>query len=248
MAWCLFLPLNACPTLYRCTSTFPASTAQLFLCMAGITKMCSIKKKPKKNPNQQKNPKPLHFLPSPLLCPNTHQRRKATSPASTTYFKYYSFSHLSGIMARDLPFSPHFPLSRAVCVPSGKVNPQTVEAKEMRGEGRTVDFIFNSHKKLLPTGTRLHCSYFSPLSLQTKIYQLDSTTVPWNSSDPSAFRPLIPKTPLSLSHLLFSYRDWSTLCVSEGPLLPAGRPCSITKKEERHWQRGTHRGCHFLSY
>ena len=100
-----------------------------------------------KNVQHKKKPiKILHFPPSPLLCPNTHQRRKASSPASIAYFMYCSFSHLSGIMARELPFSPYFPLSRAVCGPSGKVNPQPVEAKEMRGEGETVDFIFKSQK------------------------------------------------------------------------------------------------------
>lgn len=141
MAWCLFLPLDACPTLYRCTSTFSASTAQLFLCMAGIITMCSIKSltRPTQTPTREKN-----HPPHPLLLLHVLQLQ--------SYFR---------TMARELVFWPHFPLSRAACVPRGKVNPPTVEAKEMRGEEGTVDFILNSHKKLLPTGTRHHHLFFS---------------------------------------------------------------------------------------
>lgn len=65
------------------------------------------------------------------------------------------------------------PLKSCLCT-QGKVNPPTV--REMREQKGIVDF--NSHKKLLPPGTRCHHSYFSPLSLQTKIYQLDSTAAP----------------------------------------------------------------------
>ena len=143
-------------------------------------------------------------------------------------------------MARELPLTPHSPLSRAACVPSGEVKPQTVEAKEIRGEEETVNFVFNSHKKLLPTRTRLHCSYFSLLSLQTKIHQLNSTTVPWNGSDPPALHPLIPKTLLPLSHLLLSYRNWSALCVSE-----QGFPCQrVAHIVQPRGKRGTDRGAH----
>lgn len=112
MAWCLFLPLDACPTLYRCTSTFSASTARLFLCTAGITTMCSIKSltRPTQTPTREGN-----HPPQPPLLLHVVQLQSC--------FR-------SGV--RELLFRQHFPLSRAVCVPRGKVNPLTGEAKEIR--------------------------------------------------------------------------------------------------------------------
>lgn len=156
---------------------------------------------------------------------------------------FCSFSFLPGLWAGSC-HSAHVPLSRAVCAPSGDLNLQTVEAKEMRGEGEAVDFIFNSHKKLLPTGTGLHCSYFSLLSLKTKIYPLllykCSLKQLWLLSSP----PRDSKdTVASVSLALFLRGLINTLCLSEGLVLPVGHPQSITKKEETHWHRGTRRGC-----
>lgn len=122
-------------------STFSASTAQLFLCMAGITTMCSIKS---------------------LTRPTQTCTRHGNHPAKPLLLLHVL--QLQGcfrIMARELLLRTHFPLSSAPCVPRGKVNPPIVEAKEMREEEGTVDFILNSHKKLLPPGTRHHHSYFS---------------------------------------------------------------------------------------
>lgn len=186
MAWWLFLPLDACPTLYRCMSTFSASTAQLFLCMAGITTMCSIKK-------------------SYTSHPNTHQTQQSSSQASIAA-AVLQLQPCFRSMARELLFRPHFPSQELPVYPGKSKSPNS--GGDERRES-TVDF--NSHKKLLPPGTRCHHSYFSPLSLQTKIYQLDSTAAPWKGSDLTALHPVIPKTP---PHLLFSLVDFCLVDLS----------------------------------
>lgn len=93
--------------------------------------------------------------------PNTHQRKKSSSPSSiaaactAASVLFQDYGQGAGILTTLSP------LKSCLC-------PPTVEAKEMRGEEGTVDFILNSHKKLLPTGTRHHHSYFF-LSLQTNL-------------------------------------------------------------------------------
>lgn len=114
MAGWLFLPWNACCTLYRCTGS---QDCPAFPCMAGITTMCSLKKPYK--------PYTSH--------PNSPQSRKASSSAAHFMYLQSSFRDCGQGAAT------HLPLSGAVCVAIGKVNPQRVEAKEMKLEGETVD-------------------------------------------------------------------------------------------------------------
>lgn len=183
MAWCLFLPLDACPTLYRCTSTFSASTAQLFLCMAGITTMCSIK--------------------SPTCPTQTATRHRNHPPKPLLLLHVLQLQGCFRIMARELLFTTHFPLSGDACAPRGKVNPPTVKAKEMREEEGTADFMFNSHKKLLPPGSRHHHLFFSSFSpnknLPAWLYSCSLKRL-WPDR---ALHPVIPKTLPSISLALF---------------------------------------------
>lgn len=225
MAWCLFLPLDACPTLYRCMSTFSASTAQLFLCMAGITTMCSIKS---------------------LTCPTQTSTRRGNHPPKPLLLLQLQSGFR--IMARELLFRTHCPLSRAACVPRGKVNPPTVEAKKMREEEGTVDFIFNSHKNSclleLDTITLILLFFLSKKKFTSLTLQLfPEKALTWQLSTLWFQRHLPP------SHLLFSLVTfvWWTHQprdnLREGLLLPAGHPQSGIKKEERQWQRHTQSVC-----
>lgn len=107
--------------------------------------------------------------------PNTHQRRKSSSPASiaaSCSAASVLFQEWGQGAAIQTTLSP---LKSCLCT-QGKSESPNRGSKGDKRSGR--NFILNSHKKLLPAGTRCHHIYFSLLSLDTKIYHLDFTAVP----------------------------------------------------------------------
>lgn len=83
----------------------------------------------------------------------------------------------------------------------------------MREEEGTVNFIFNSHKKLLLLELDTITFIFLFFLSKQKLYQLDITAAPWKGCDLPALHPVIPKT-LVPSHLLFSLVDFCLVGLS----------------------------------
>lgn len=111
MAGWLFLPRNACRTLYRCTGS---QHCPAFPCMDGITTMCSLKKPYK--------PYTSH--------PNSPQGRKASSCCP------FHVPPVQGLWPRS-SHSPAAPLRSSLCS-HGKSKPP--ESGSKGDERETVDF------------------------------------------------------------------------------------------------------------
>lgn len=131
-------------------------------------------------------------------------------------FAYFMcFRHLPGTAGRELPLSQRLPLWRAVCN-HRESKAQKWKQRRWGEKEKAQTFELTAPECFCLLELDWVAVIFLSFSLQTQIYQLCSAIVACKGSDPWALHPLIPKTLLPLSPLLFSYVDWSAACVSEG--------------------------------